>query len=273
MRPNRGRRREHLRRLRRRAERAVLPIVLSRAGWKIRLCRDRAGPFAGRPAHALRGAGRQRQRHLSGRTRDPRHPPGALLQRIRLGLRAVYRPAPDHADIQRRGRGHRLGRRHPDTAGQLRRIHCGRAKDLGHRGPGAASGALGSLLLSVAEICPAHHRQPEALPAGGNAGARHILRHLRGGRARGVPARPGAEPTAGTGRPSAQHRGTVRPVCGAEGSADRGGAEYPALLHRRARDIGNTRPRVHQHEHGQEAQPEHLRETRRGLTGRADALH
>lgn len=57
-------------------------------------------------------------------------------------------------------RGHRLGRRHPDTAGQLRRIHCGRAKDLGHRGPGAASGALGSLLLSVAEICPAHHRQP-----------------------------------------------------------------------------------------------------------------
>ena len=84
----------------------------------------------------------------------------AILQRIRLGLRAVYRPAPDHADIQRRGRGHRLGRRHPDTAGQLRRIHCGRAKDLGHRGPGAASGALGSLLLSVAEICPAHHRQP-----------------------------------------------------------------------------------------------------------------
>lgn len=32
--------------------------------------------------------------------------------------------------------GHRLGRRHPDTAGQLRRIHCGRAKDLGHRGRG-----------------------------------------------------------------------------------------------------------------------------------------
>ena len=153
-------------------------------------------PLRGRPAHALRGAGRQRQRHLSGRTRDPRHPPGALLQtEYDSGSERLYRPAPD-LQISRGEAGDTVwARRHPDTAGQLRRIHCGRAKKTW------VIAALGcfwrSRLLSfflsrrfVRPITDSLKRfQLEEMPEPG-----YILRHLRGGRARGVPARPGAEP-------------------------------------------------------------------------------
>ena len=59
----------------------------------------------------------------------------------------------------------------------------------------------------------------------------------------------------------------------AKGSADRGRAEYPPLLHRWTRDRGHSGSGVYQHEHGQKAQPKHLREAGRSFPGRVDALH
>ena len=67
------------------------------------------------------------------------------------------------------------------------------------RRAGAAAGAADPLLLPGAEICKTHHRQPEAVPAGRAVGTGHILRNLGGGRAGGVPQRPGAESAAGAG--------------------------------------------------------------------------
>ena len=80
----------------------------------------------------------------------------------------VYRSAPDHSYLQRRRGEHRLGRRNIDPPGQLCRIHGRRTKDLDHRSPGDAPGTVGPLLLPGTEICSPNHRQPEAVPAGGD---------------------------------------------------------------------------------------------------------
>ena len=61
------------------AQRAVLPAVLSRGGGAVRLRRYRSGSHSGQPSSAVGWIGGQRQRYLSGRSGDARHPSGTIL--------------------------------------------------------------------------------------------------------------------------------------------------------------------------------------------------
>ena len=77
--PHRGQRRNGVRRLRRGAQRPVLPAFLSRPGGKVRLRRYRSGSHPGQPSPAAGWIGGQRQRYLPGRSGDSGHPSGAIL--------------------------------------------------------------------------------------------------------------------------------------------------------------------------------------------------